>query len=231
MIIGEENNMKEITLETVEAVMHQGQTDFESAKKALIEAEGEVEEAVDAIRAQKASQAQAAQQASGDSVSDSQPDADGPDKDDSRDGSAASSGQEKDESSDKDSDSAQADEASDDGESRSRNEKCADDIDAAARKAAKELKENAKDAASDAKRATDEVIAKLKKLVKTGNVDRIIIRHKDEILLNVPMNVGVIGGVIGLAVAPWAMIAATVAAFGFSCRIEVVKKDGTKEEI
>ena len=37
----------------------------------------------------------------------------------------------------------------------------------------------------------------------------------DEIILKVPVNVGIIGGLIGAAAAPWALIAGTIAAFGF----------------
>ena len=57
------------------------------------------------------------------------------------------------------------------------------------------------------------------------------IRKDDEIILKVPVNVGIIGGIIGAAAAPWALIAGTVAAFGFGCKLEIVKKDGTTDEI
>ena len=53
----------------------------------------------------------------------------------------------------------------------------------------------------------------------------------DEIILKVPVNVGIIGGLIGAAAAPWALIAGTIAAFGFGCKLEIVKKDGTTDEI
>ena len=43
--------------------------------------------------------------------------------------------------------------------------------------------------------------------------------------------VGIIGGLIGAAAAPWALIAGTIAAFGFGCKLEIVKKDGTTDEI
>ncbi len=81
---------------------------------------------------------------------------------------------------------------------------------------------------------SDEVkdtIDKLKSKVKEGNVDRIQIRKDDEIILKVPVNVGIIGGLIGAATAPWALIAGTIAAFGFGCKLEIVKKDGTTDEI
>ena len=76
-----------------------------------------------------------------------------------------------------------------------------------------------------------DMIDKLKAKVKEGNVDRIQIRKDDEIILKVPVNVGIIGGLIGAAAAPWALIAGTVAAFGFGCKLEIVKKDGTTDEI
>ena len=76
-----------------------------------------------------------------------------------------------------------------------------------------------------------DMIEKLKAKVKEGNVDRVQIRKDDEIILKVPVNVGIIGGLIGAAAAPWALIAGTIAAFGFGCKLEIVKKDGTTDEI
>ena len=72
---------------------------------------------------------------------------------------------------------------------------------------------------------------KLKKLVEEGNVARIRIRKGDETVLNIPVNIGILGGLVGLASAPWALIAGTVAAFGVGCKIEVIRKDGTTDEI
>jgi NACalpha-BTF3-like transcription factor len=76
-----------------------------------------------------------------------------------------------------------------------------------------------------------DMIDKLKAKVKEGNVDRIQIRKDDEVILKVPVNVGIIGGIIGVAAAPWALIAGTIAAFGFGCKLEIVKKDGSTDEI
>ena len=76
-----------------------------------------------------------------------------------------------------------------------------------------------------------ELIDSLKEKVKECNVDRIQIRKDNEIILKVPVNVGIIGGIIGVATAPWALIAATVAAFGFGCKLEIVKSDGTTDEL
>lgn len=68
------------------------------------------------------------------------------------------------------------------------------------------------------------IVENLKEIVKKGNVSKIVVKKLDgEVLLNVPVNVGI----LGVVVAPWGMIAAAIAAIGFKCVIEVVKDDGT----
>ncbi|MCR5687722.1 MAG: DUF4342 domain-containing protein [Lachnospiraceae bacterium] len=76
-----------------------------------------------------------------------------------------------------------------------------------------------------------ETVDKIKAKVKEGNVDKIVISKDGETVLSIPVNIGIIGGIVGLAAAPWAFIAATLATLGFGCRIEIVKKDGSKDEI
>ena len=78
---------------------------------------------------------------------------------------------------------------------------------------------------------TKETVEKIKAKVKEGNVDKIQISKDGEIVLSIPVNIGIIGGIVGLAAAPWAFIAATIATLGFGCKIEIVKKDGSKDEI
>ena len=63
----------------------------------------------------------------------------------------------------------------------------------------------------------------LKSLIKKGNVARIQVKREDEVILNVPVN----AGIVGICIAPLASIVAVVAAFGFKCVIEVVRTDGT----
>ena len=46
----------------------------------------------------------------------------------------------------------------------------------------------------------NEIVEKIKALVKEGNVTRLRILRGDNIILNLPMTVGVAGGVIGLVV-------------------------------
>ena len=63
----------------------------------------------------------------------------------------------------------------------------------------------------------------LKNLVKKGNVARIQVKKDGDIVLNVPVN----AGIVGICIAPLASVVAIVAAFGFKCVIEVCKTDGT----
>ncbi|MBR4205907.1 MAG: DUF4342 domain-containing protein [Clostridia bacterium] len=73
---------------------------------------------------------------------------------------------------------------------------------------------------------TNEIVQKIKALVKQRNVTRIRIRRGENIILNIPMTAGVAGGVIGLIAAPWALIIAAVATVGADCTVEVEKENG-----
>ncbi len=66
------------------------------------------------------------------------------------------------------------------------------------------------------------ILEKLKELIKKGNVSKITVKKDGEIIVNLPVNVGIIGAVV----APLASVAAIIAAFGTKCVIEVVKTDG-----
>ena len=79
----------------------------------------------------------------------------------------------------------------------------------------------------DLKTFADDLVNKIKALVAEGNVSRIRIRKDDTIILNLPLSVGLIGTALGLMVAPWAVILATISTIGFKCTVEVEKKDGT----
>ena len=73
---------------------------------------------------------------------------------------------------------------------------------------------------------TNEIVGKIKELVKKGNVTKIVIKKNDNVLVNIPLNVGIVGGLLGIAAAPWAVVAAAVATAGFACKVELVKDDG-----
>ena len=70
------------------------------------------------------------------------------------------------------------------------------------------------------------IMEKLKELVKKGNVSRIIVRKGDKILVDVPVNVGVVGGVAMLALSKALLIGGVLATVGFGCTVEVIKDDG-----
>lgn len=69
----------------------------------------------------------------------------------------------------------------------------------------------------------ESVVEKVKTLVKKGNVSKILVKRDEEVILNLPVNVGILGTII----APFAMLVGVIAAFGTKCVIEVVKDDGT----
>ncbi len=67
------------------------------------------------------------------------------------------------------------------------------------------------------------VIENLKAIVKKGNVSKIVIKKDGEVMLNIPVNLGILGTVI----APWGAVLGVLAAFGTKCTIELVGTDGT----
>lgn len=72
------------------------------------------------------------------------------------------------------------------------------------------------------------LITKMKEIAKKGNVSRIVISNKEgENVLNIPLTVGLLGTVV----APWGMIAGTVAAVGFKCKINFIKTDGSSIDL
>ncbi|NLY70231.1 MAG: DUF4342 domain-containing protein, partial [Clostridiales bacterium] len=66
------------------------------------------------------------------------------------------------------------------------------------------------------------IVEKVKEYIKKGNVARIIVKKDEEIILNLPVNVSIIGTIL----APWAAIAGIIAVFGTKCQIELVKDNG-----
>lgn len=69
-------------------------------------------------------------------------------------------------------------------------------------------------------------VEKIKELVRKGNVSKIVVRRKGEVLLSIPVSVGVVGAVIGITAAKWALLAAVLGTVGFGCSVEIVKDDG-----
>ncbi len=83
----------------------------------------------------------------------------------------------------------------------------------------------------DTKEFANEIVEKIKKLVKEGNVSKINIWHNGEKKATFPVNAGIVGGVLMAAAAPWALIVTAIAAVGTNCCVEVEKKDGSTVNI
>lgn len=73
---------------------------------------------------------------------------------------------------------------------------------------------------------SNSIIEKVKELVKKGSVSRILVRRGDKVLVDVPVNVGVVGGVVALATSKVLLLAGVLATVGFGCTVEVIKNDG-----
>jgi hypothetical protein len=70
-----------------------------------------------------------------------------------------------------------------------------------------------------------DIVERLKDLVHEGNVRRILVKKEDEVIVNVPLTAGIVGGVLALN-APLLLVATAVATFGFGCKVELIKDDG-----
>ena len=84
---------------------------------------------------------------------------------------------------------------------------------------------------NESKQRADEIVARIKEPVKQGHIARILVKRGEDTVLNIPRNGGIVGTVLGLTAAPWALIATAVATLGFDCRIELVKTDGGTIEL
>ena len=66
------------------------------------------------------------------------------------------------------------------------------------------------------------IVEKVKELVQRGNVSRIVVRKGERVLLDIPVNVGIVGGVVAVTSAKWLLLASILATVGFGCRGNVV---------
>ena len=69
---------------------------------------------------------------------------------------------------------------------------------------------------------SSQIVDKIKHYVKKGNVSKIIVRRGDDVMLNLPVSISIIGTVL----APWAALAGIIAVFGTKCKIELIKDNG-----
>ena len=66
------------------------------------------------------------------------------------------------------------------------------------------------------------LIDRVKQLVKKGNVSKIVVKKDEEVILNIPVSLGIVGAVWVF----WPTLAATVVALGMKCTIELIKDNG-----
>lgn len=79
----------------------------------------------------------------------------------------------------------------------------------------------------DIKQEAEKIVEKVKELIHDGSASRVMLVRGGETLLNLSLNTGVIGAVVGLKYAPLAVLTAALVSFGMDCDILVEKKDGT----
>lgn len=74
-----------------------------------------------------------------------------------------------------------------------------------------------------ARKLAEDVVSKVKDVVKKGNVTKILVTRNGETVASFPLTAGVVGVV---AAAPWALLLTAIATFGLDCSVDVVKEDG-----
>jgi hypothetical protein len=73
----------------------------------------------------------------------------------------------------------------------------------------------------------DEILTKIKEIIKEGNARKIIIKNdKDEIIMEFPLTIGAIGVVL----APLYAAVGTIAALAMNCTIVVEKRNSEEEK-
>ncbi len=74
---------------------------------------------------------------------------------------------------------------------------------------------------------SSQVIEKVKKLIKEGNITKIRVKHEGKVLVEIPVSIGAIGAVI---LPHLAALSVLIAVFK-RCTIELVRNDGNTETI
>lgn len=67
-----------------------------------------------------------------------------------------------------------------------------------------------------------QLVEKIKELVRKGNISKIVIKKDGETVMNIPVNVGL----LGIIFVPWVTLVSIVAALGTKCTIELLKDNG-----
>lgn len=84
------------------------------------------------------------------------------------------------------------------------------------------IEETIDDSTKETEKKNVQILDTIKEAVRKGNVSKIVIKKDGDIVMNLPVNIGIIGTVLF----PWAAIGGCIAALGTKCSIELVKEDG-----
>ncbi|QXM05707.1 DUF4342 domain-containing protein [Crassaminicella indica] len=68
----------------------------------------------------------------------------------------------------------------------------------------------------------NEIVERIKEVVRKGNVTKIILKRDGEVIMNIPITAGAVGAVLSPPIAMFG----TMAALATKCKIEIVKTDG-----
>ncbi len=69
---------------------------------------------------------------------------------------------------------------------------------------------------------SEELVKKIKEIIKEGNVTKIIVENEEgKTLLEIPAT----AGIVGVILAPWLAALGTIAALASKCKIKVEKRD------
>jgi Domain of unknown function (DUF4342) len=71
----------------------------------------------------------------------------------------------------------------------------------------------------------DEVVQKVKQLIHEGNIRRVRIIHKGNLIMEMPLTIGASAAAIGVVVAPFLAALGAFAALVTECTLEVEKVD------
>ena len=84
------------------------------------------------------------------------------------------------------------------------------------------IEETIDDSTKETEKKNVQILDTIKEAVRKGNVSKIVIKKDGDIVMNLPVNIGIISTVLF----PWAAIGGCIAALGTKCSIELVKEDG-----
>ena len=84
------------------------------------------------------------------------------------------------------------------------------------------IEETIDDSTKETEKKNVQILDTIKEAVRKGNVSKIVIKKDGDIVMNLPVNIGIIGTLLF----PWAAIGGCIAALGTKCSIELVKEDG-----